>query len=114
KVPGVFAWVIPPVVRRAGRVNAPVKREGKLVRRVYALTDARPRARADRPGAAPLQEVAGAEWYSERAAEAEVLREALRGTAARRVAQAECHPQGQVGGTEALRRAPDDTGPPFS
>src|SRR5262249_10930749 len=92
---GSVSGVVPPFVRG-----------GKLVRRKHALTDARPRAGADRPGAAPLQEAAGAERDSERGAEGKVLREARGGAGARGAAQAGSHPKAQSGGGEPRGRGP--------
>src|SRR6516225_8411869 len=62
---------------------------------MHAFTDARPRPGTDRRRAAPLQETARAERTHQGVAQAEILREALRDPAPRRVAQAERHPQGQ-------------------
>src|SRR5947208_16165331 len=63
---------------------------------MHAFADESPRTRTDRPGPAPLQEVNGAQRDHQGAAQAQILREALRGPAARRAAPAEQHPQGEA------------------
>src|SRR5438445_12870754 len=63
---------------------------------MHAIADESPRTRTDRSGPAPLQEVNGAQRDHQGAAQAQILREALRGPAARRAAPAEQHPQGEA------------------
>src|SRR5947209_2677853 len=74
----------------------------RLVGRAYVVTDARPRPRADRRGPAPLQETPGTQRHAQGAAQAQVLRKALRGPAPRHAAQAERHPQGPRGRAQGL------------
>src|SRR5438874_4342691 len=70
---------------------------------MHAFADESPRTRTDRPGPAPLQEVNGAQRDHQGAAQAQILREALRGSAARRAAPAEQHPQGEAAKAKQAR-----------
>src|SRR5438045_4020091 len=69
-----------------------------------AVANACPRPGADRRGLAPLQEAAGAQRPAERVAEAQALREAVRGPPPGQAAQTRRHPQGQGAQPERLTR----------
>src|SRR5262245_2075660 len=63
----------------------------------YVHSDACARPGADRRGPAPVQEAPGAEWFEEGAAEARVLREAVRAASPGRASQATRDPKGNHG-----------------
>src|SRR4051794_21961784 len=95
-------------VSSASKTSAPCRTPGRRSgRRKYASADARPRPRTDWDGLAPLQETARAERPQEGDAQAQVLRETLRGAPPRQVAQAKRHPQGQGASPERLVRGAD-------
>src|SRR2546429_4959430 len=81
----------------------PARKPATLWRdRPYVHPDACARPRADRGGPPPLQEAPGAEWAEEGAAQARVLRKAVRAAPPGRTPQTARDPQGR-------RRPPDLT-----
>src|SRR5262249_36704017 len=70
--------------------------------RKHAAKDARSRPGTDRSGLASLQETSGAERIYQGAAQAQVLRKALRDAPPRQVAEGERHPNRQTAGRQRI------------